>query len=116
MAEFGSRLRQLRKDRKLPRQQLAGLIGVKNSVISFYEVGKRTPSPDALRKPALALHITADYLPGIEREAILDATGLDEEDRLIVQMMISQLRKKKSAIIALRRLGRRSKAALCIWE
>ncbi len=94
MVEFGSRLRQLRKDRKLTQQQLAELIGVKNSVISFYEVGERTPSPDVLRKLALALHVTADYLLGIEREATLDATGLDEEDRLIVQMMISQLRKK----------------------
>lgn len=94
MVEFGSRLRQLRKDRKLTQQQLAELIGVKNSVISFYEVGERTPSPDVLRKLALALHVTADYLLGIERDATLDATGLDEEDRLIVQMMIGQLRKK----------------------
>lgn len=94
MVEFGNRLRQLRKDRKLTQQQLAELIGVKNSVISFYEVGERTPSPDVLRKLALALHVTADYLLGIEREATLDATGLDEEDRLVIQMMIGQLRKK----------------------
>lgn len=94
MVEFRDRLRQLRKDRRLTQQQLAELIGVKNSVISFYEVGERMPSPDVLRKLALALHVTADYLLGIERDATLDATGLDEEDRLIVQMMIGQLRKK----------------------
>lgn len=94
MVEFGLRLRQLRKDRKLTQQQLADLIGVKNSVISFYEVGERTPSPDVLRKLALALHVTADYLLGIEREATLDATGLDEQDRLVVQMMIGRLREK----------------------
>ena len=94
MVEFGNRLRQLRKDRKLTQQQLADLIGVKNSVISFYEVGDRTPSPDVLRKLALALHVTADYLLGIERAATLDATGLDEQDRLVVQMMIGRLREK----------------------
>lgn len=94
MVEFGSRLRQLRKDRKLTQQQLAELIGVKNSVISFYEVGERTPSPDVLRKLALALHVTADYLLGIERGATLDATGLDEQDRFAVQMIIGRLREK----------------------
>ena len=96
MVEFGNRLRQLRKDRKLTQQQLAELIGVKNSVISFYEVGERIPSPDILRKLALALHVTADYLLGIERTAILDATGLDEQDRLVVQMMIGRLREKNN--------------------
>lgn len=94
MVEFGNRLRQLRKDRNLTQQQLATLIGVKNSVISFYEVGERMPSPDALRKLALALHVTTDYLLGIERGASVDVSGLDEQDRLVVQMVISRLREK----------------------
>lgn len=96
MVEFGNKLRQLRKDRKLTQQQLAELIGVKNSVISFYEVGERTPSPDVLRKLALALHVSTDFLLGIERSATLDASGLDEQDRLVVQTMISHLREKNA--------------------
>ncbi len=96
MVEFGNKLRQLRKDRKLTQQQLAELIGVKNSVISFYEVGERTPSPDVLRKLALALHVSTDFLLGIERTATLDASGLDEQDRLVVQTIISHLREKNS--------------------
>lgn len=96
MVEFGDRLRQLRKDRKLTQQQLADLIGVKNSVISFYEVGERTPSPDVLRKLALALHVSTDFLLGIERAATLDASGLDEQDRLVVQTIINHLREKNA--------------------
>ncbi len=42
MVEFGDRLRKLRKERKLTQKELASLIGVKNSVISFYEVGTNT--------------------------------------------------------------------------
>lgn len=94
MVEFGNRLRQLRKDRSLTQQQLAELIGVKNSVISFYEVGERMPSPEALRKLAMALHTTTDYLLGIDRGATLDVSGLDEQDRLVVQMVIGRLREK----------------------
>lgn len=92
MVEFANRLRQLRKDRTLTQQQLAELIGVKNGVISFYELGDRTPSPAVLRKLALALHVTSDYLLGIERSAMVDVTGLDEQDRLVVQMVVSRLR------------------------
>lgn len=95
MVEFGNRLRQLRKIRSLTQQQLATLIGVKNSVISFYELGERMPSPDALRKLALSLHTTTDYLLGIDRSESLDVSGLDEQDRLLVQMLISRLREKK---------------------
>lgn len=92
MVEFANRLRQLRKDRTLTQQQLAELIGVKNGVISFYELGDRTPSPAVLRKLELALHVTSDYLLGIERSAMVDVTGLDEQDRLVVQMVVSRLR------------------------
>lgn len=94
MVDFGLRLKQLRKERNLTQQQLADLIGVKNSVISFYEVGERTPSPDVMKKLALALHVSADYLLGLERTVTLDATGLDEQDCLVVQMMIGRLREK----------------------
>ena len=92
MVEFGSRLRKLRKERNLTQEQLASLIGVKNSVISFYEVGERLPSPDVLRKLALALHVSTDYLLGIERGESLDLGGLDEQDILAVRMIVSRLR------------------------
>ena len=62
MVEFGEKLRQLRKEKKLTQKELAALIGVKNSVISFYELGDRIPSPEVIRRLAIALHVSADYL------------------------------------------------------
>lgn len=94
MVEFGNRLRQLRKDSGLTQKQLAELIGVKNSVISFYEVGERIPSPQVLRKLATTFHVTTDYLLGVERGPSLDVSGLDEQDRAVVQMLIARLREK----------------------
>ena len=38
MVEFGTRLRQLRKEKNLTQKQLASLIGVQHAVISFYEL------------------------------------------------------------------------------
>ncbi len=94
MVELGNRLRQLRKARNLTQQELALQVGVNKAMISFYELGDRIPSPEVLRKLAFTLHTTSDYLLGIERGATLDASGLDEQDRRVVQMMIERLREK----------------------
>lgn len=94
MVEFGKKLRQLRKEKDLSQKQLAALIGVQNSIISFYEVGDRTPSPDVIKKIAVALHVSADYLLGIEKNESVDVSGLDEADKALVRMLVDTLRSK----------------------
>ncbi len=93
MVEFGERLRKLRKERNLTQRGLASLIGVKNSVISFYEVGDRTPSLEVLIKLSKALHISTDVLLGLEKRETVDISGLSENDRQYVQDLIDRLRK-----------------------
>lgn len=92
MVEFGERLRQLRKEKKLTQKQLASLIGVRDSVISFYELGDRTPSSDVVKKLAVALHVSSDYLLGIEKHESIDLSGLSEEDKLLVRNLVDNLR------------------------
>lgn len=93
MVEFGDKLRQLRKERKLTQKELANLIGVKNSVISFYEVGDRTPSLEVLIKLSKALHISTDVLLGIDKSEVINVSGLSENDKQIVQSLVDRLRK-----------------------
>ena len=92
MVDFGDRLRKLRKARKLTQKELASLIGVKNSVISFYEVGDRTPSLEALIKLSKALRISTDVLLGIEQKETIDVSGLSENDKQYIQYLIDRLR------------------------
>ncbi len=94
MVEFGKRLRQLRKERNLTQRQLADLIGVRNSVISFYEVGERTPSLDAVVKLASVLHASADTLLGLEKYETINVSGLSETDKQLVQSLADRLRQK----------------------
>ncbi len=95
MVDFGQRLRQIRKERNLTQKQLAELIGVKNSVISFYEVGERTPSLEALVKLARVLHVSTDALLGIEKSETVNVTGLTESDKRMVQSLAERLRQKR---------------------
>ena len=93
--DFGMRLKELRKQNGLTQQQLAERIGVTKSVISFYELKERAPSPDVLAKLSYIFHVSTDYLLGIERNKTLDVSGLDDEDIIVVQLIIDRLRNKK---------------------
>ena len=93
MVDFGDRLRRLRKERKLTQKELAGRIGVKNSVISFYEVGDRTPSLEVLVKLSKALHVSTDVLLGLDKGETVDVAGLSEKDKQYIRYLIDRLRK-----------------------
>lgn len=93
-SDFGNRLKQLRLNAGLTQKQLAEQIGITKSVISFYELRERVPSPDVLVKLSSVFHVSTDYLLGIDSEKTIDISGLDEDDEKIVRLMIEQLRKK----------------------
>ncbi len=92
--DFGTRLKELRKQNGLTQQQLAERIGVTKSVISFYELRERAPSPDVLAKLSYVFHVSTDYLLGIERNKTVDVSGLNDEDIKAVQLIVDRLRNK----------------------
>ena len=97
MVEFGQRLKTLRKERNLTQKQLAALIGVRNSIISFYELGDRMPSPQVIVKLSQVLRVSTDFLMGVEKkeqQEIIDVSGLDENDKQLVRHLVETLRRK----------------------
>lgn len=94
--DFGSKLKTLRLQAGLTQKQLAEQIGVTKSVVSFYELRERTPSPEILIKLTAVFHVSADYLLGIEKNRTIDISGLDAEDEKIVQLLVERLRAKNS--------------------
>lgn len=94
MVEFGERLRSLRLQNNLSQKQLAAQIGVQNSIISFYEMGDRAPSLGNIIKLASVFHVSADYLVGLDKNESVDISGLDENDKMIVRMLVDSLNNK----------------------
>ena len=94
MVEFGKRLRALRKEKKLTQKQLGKMIGVQDSVISFYELGDRMPSPEIIVRLATVLHVSADYLMGLDKHNVVDLSGLDNTDIELVRNLADALRMK----------------------
>lgn len=95
MVEFCVRLKALRKEKRLTQKQLASMIGVQHSVISFYEVGDRIPSVEIIIKLAAVLHVSSDYLLGIEKKDTIDISGLSEEDKRLIRSMVNNIREKE---------------------
>ena len=95
---FGDTLRELRIKSGMTQLQLADKVNVTKSVISYYEHTDKKPSPDVLIKFAEIFGVTTDYLLGIEKipEAVLDVSGLTEDDVKAVQVIVDAFRKKNN--------------------
>lgn len=94
MVDFGNTLKKLRLQEGLTQQQLAERLGVTKSVVSYYELQERYPSPEVLIKLASIFHVTTDYLLGLDRTETVELTGLDEEDIITVKRLVSSLKNK----------------------
>ena len=94
MVDFGRKLKELRIQAGLTQKQLAERVKVTKSVISYYELQERYPSPEMLIKLANIFQVSTDFLLGIEKQQTLDVSGLDEEDIRLLQHTISVLRNK----------------------
>ena len=95
MLDFGSRLKELRKAHGMTQKDLADKIGVTKSVISYYELQERSPSPYALIKLAHVFHVSTDYLLGVTSAHALDVSKLSNEEIRIVNDIIEAFEKNK---------------------
>ena len=88
--EFGNRLKELRNQSRLTQAQLAERLGVTKSVVSFYELQERSPSPDVLVKLSQVFHVSTDYLLGIDCNRTLDVSGLTDSHVISLQNIIAE--------------------------
>lgn len=94
--EFGLKLKELRLHSGLTQQQLASQLGITKSVVSYYELQERYPSPEILIKIASIFHVSTDYLLGLEKKYSLDTSGLTQEDIYLVKSIMEHLRQKNA--------------------
>ena len=90
--DFGSRLKSLRINAGLTQAQLGNLVGVTKSVISYYELQERSPSPDVLIKLSQIFHVSTDELLGVSKGESVDVSGLKQEDVLLIRNLVERLR------------------------
>ncbi len=94
MVNFGNKLKTLRTEAGMTQTELAKRLSITKSVVSYYELQERTPSPDVLIQLADIFHVTTDYLLGIDHKKIIDVSDLSDEDMHFLLITIETLRKK----------------------
>lgn len=96
MVNFGDKLRTLRTEAGMTQTDLAKRLNITKSVVSYYELRERTPSPDVLIKLADIFHISIDYLLEINHKKMIDVSDLSDEDMRFLLITIETLRKKNN--------------------
>ena len=90
---FPSRLISLRKERGLSQQAMAEAIGIHANSWKKYESGQAQPSLDVLKKIAMALHVSTDFLLFEEHER-------GPNDDLVLQFeAVSQLPAAEQSVV-----------------
>ena len=95
MVDFGAKLKGLRKQAGMTQQELATKLGITKSVVSYYELSERTPSPEVLKDLAIIFRVSTDYLLGIERTKTIDVSDLSDDEIKLLLVPIETLRSKK---------------------
>jgi len=112
---FSQRIVALRKQCGLTQQGLSDATGIHVQQIKRYEAGSSLPTADALKKLAIVLHVTSDFLlfePG-EREPEDDmklrfeaVAAMSEEDREVAKAVLDAMIVKSQVTQTVARVGK----------
>jgi methanogenic corrinoid protein MtbC1 len=95
MADFSTRLRELRATRKLRQKDLAEKLGVAQTTVANYEQGSRFPGEKMLEKIADFFDVSLDHLLGRS-----GASGREERDRSPLSPLSPLARRYLDALLA----------------
>lgn len=92
---FGTRFRNLRYSLKLEQTELAKEMHVTKQTISNWENGNVLPSVDMLVRLAQFFHVETDYLLGLEHPHPDLTSGLTDEEREHLLLIVEDIRKNR---------------------
>ena len=95
--DFANKLKNIREEKNIKREDLAKKIGTSSAIIGRYERGERTPSVDIAKNIAEALEVSLDYLVGdtstlikdkkmLYRIELLEKTTPDYKNRILYML------------------------------
>lgn len=93
VCDFGTVLKQLRKNHNLTQKELGLHIGLSKAVISKYENGIGYPTLDMLIRIADYFGVTTDYLLGVSKNKAIDVSSLNETQIETLQRVIAEFNK-----------------------
>ena len=90
--DFGLKLKELRKKKKLSQSQVSTRLNITKSSISGYENNIITPSNDIIVKLALLYGVTTDYLLGLDNNESIVISDLTNNQKEIVRLLVNEFK------------------------
>lgn len=111
---IGGKIAELRKEQGLNQKELAKKIGVSRSALSLYEIDRREPDLETVKKIASLFGVTTDYLLGAEG----DAMGTEENTNEVAKRIGRNLKvlRESTTQRELAPLLGVTHSAVCMWE
>lgn len=90
--DFGLRLRELRKAKKLSQKDVATRLNVVPSTISGYESNTITPSLEQFTRIAILHNASLDYIMGLDNRSCFYLDGLSKEQQQSILDIVNRLK------------------------
>ncbi len=92
---IGNKIKKLRQTSGITQADLARELGITRSSVNAWEMGVSLPSTMFVIKLAQIFQVSTDYLLDVEREAVLDISGLDDDSIKILTAMVYYMRNRQ---------------------
>ena len=95
---LANKITEERKKNGWSQEELANQLGVSRQAVSKWESASSVPDLQRVLELSKLFGVTTDYLLGVEKtpEAMLDVSGLTEDDVKAVQVIVDAFRKKNN--------------------
>lgn len=90
--DFGLRLRELRKAKKLSQKDVATRLNVVPSTISGYESNTITPSLEQFTRIAILHNASLDYIMELDNRSCFYLDGLSKEQQQAILDIVNRLK------------------------
>lgn len=92
--DFGYRLRELRKKKKMTQEQVAKRLGLSKTTISGYENNVKTPSLEVLTKLAILYGASSDFILGLDNRKMIETDELTASQEDIIRRLITEFQQQ----------------------
>lgn len=91
---IADKIKALREAKGITQSELAKSLSVTRAGVNNWEQGLSIPAPSSIVEIAKYFGVSTDYLLGIENNAVLDVSGLDDKDVAILAELAERLKSK----------------------
>ncbi|MCI9278995.1 XRE family transcriptional regulator [bacterium D16-50] len=92
---IAERIKHLREKNNLTQSSLAKKLNVTRSSVNAWEMGISVPSTALIVDLAKLFHVSTDYLLGLNENATLDISSLNDKETMILYELIEYFKSQK---------------------